>query len=130
MATAGMIGSIDLYISERDDLTKQDSDILMQITRASGETSEIMSEESQKEQALQQQYGPTDSPAYEAALEDLKDKYDFKLQEINTWEKELEVQKQNCETQLKEVTSYIESFQSALKTNIKKDYTYGDTSSS
>lgn len=130
MASAGMLGTVDLYILERDDLTKQVSDILLDITRASGKTSEIMQQETKQEQALEKEYGSTDSTEYQAALSELKDEYDLKLQNINTWEKELEVQKQNDQTQLQEVNNYIESFQSVLKNNIKKDYTYGQTSSS
>ncbi len=137
MASAGMLGTVDLYISERDDLTKQMSDILMSITQASGQTSEVMNEETQKETALEKQYGVTstssdssDSTQYEIALQEVQDQYNLKLQDINTWEKELEVKKQTEQTQLDEVNSLIQSFQSTLKDNVKKDYTYGQSSSS
>lgn len=48
---------------------------------------------------------------------------------INSWESELELQKENLETQLNEVSSYENTWQKLLQTNIKNEFAYGGTGS-
>jgi hypothetical protein len=127
MAYAGLLATVNLYTAEKADLTSQLSTIMESISRATGESSQISSDEASEQSALAAKYG-TDSTEYEVANDELEHKYDAQLKAINAWESELQVQKQNLETQVQEVSSYLESFQSALKDNVKKDFKYGQKS--
>ncbi len=53
----------------------------------------------------------------------------FKMQEINVWESELEEQMSGIETELEATSSYLESFESILKDNVEKDSSYCQSSS-
>lgn len=134
MTYAGILATVQLYQLEKADLTSQISDILMDITKASKKTSDYMTDETQKIRDLKKEYGvdtgssttsSSDSTEYEVALQELEDEYDAKLAEVNSWEKELEMQKQNLQTELTAVGSYLESFQKVLQDNVKKDSSYG-----
>lgn len=142
MSYAGILATVQLYQLEKADLTSQISDILMDITKASKQTSDYMEDENQKIRDLKTQYGSTsttgstdssssdysestDSTEYQVALQEVQDEYDAKLAEVNSWEKELEMQKQNLQTELTAVSTYLESFQKILQDNVKKDSTYG-----
>lgn len=133
MTYAGILATVQLYQLEKADLTSQISDILMDITKASKKTSEYMEEETQKRRDLKEEYGITsgsttsssDSTEYQAALDEIESEYEAKLADVNSWEKELEMQKQNLQTELQATTSYLESFQKVLQENVKKDSTYG-----
>ena len=62
-------------------------------------------------------------------LLELQNDHEFEMASINSWESELELQKENLETQLNEVSSYENTWQKLLKTNIKNEFTYGGTGS-
>lgn len=134
MTYAGILATVQLYQLEKADLTSQISDILMDITKASKKTSDYMDEETQKIRDLKKEYGvdsgssttsSSDSTEYKAALDEIETEYEAKLADVNTWEKELEMQKQNLQTELQATTSYLESFEKVLQENVKKDSTYG-----
>lgn len=135
MAYAGVLATVQLYQLEKANLTSEISDILMDITRASGKTSQISRDKVNAEKALKAEYSQypegygTDSTEYQNELEMIQDDYDAQLEEINEWEKQLEVRKQSLETTLTATSSYLESFNNVLKDNVKKDSTYGGGSS-
>lgn len=130
MSYAGILATVQLYKLEKADLTSQVSDILMDITKASGKTTDYMAAENKEMENVKKQYSSdsgesTDSTEYEAAVDEIKNEFNLKLQEVNEWEKQLETQKQNLETELQATSSYLESYESVLKDNVKKDSSYG-----
>ena len=66
---------------------------------------------------------------YSEMLLELQNDHEFEMASINSWESELELQKENLETQLNEVSSYENTWQKLLQTNIKNEFTYGGTGS-
>lgn len=71
-----------------------------------------------------------DSTEYKVETAAVENDYQLQLSKINSWDSQLQQEKNNLETQLKVVTSYEESWTTLLKNNIKKDFTYGSSSSS
>ena len=128
MAEAGLLATVDACLLQKDQLTAQETDILNQITRASRDTTEITKKAADEKREVAEEYD-TDSTEYEAAIDKIEDEFEVKLAEINQWEKELETKKQNIETEITALAAYQESFESVLKNNVKKDFTYGDQSS-
>ena len=66
---------------------------------------------------------------YSEMLLELQNDHEFEMASINSWESELELQKENLETQLNEVSSYENTWQKLLQTNIKNEFSYGGTGS-
>lgn len=128
MAFVGIQGTIDFYIMQESDLTNQLTDIMMSITRASKETSSLAIETNNKKEDVKNEY-QVGTDDYKEEMKNVEDEYEYKLAEITAWESELETQKNELETTLKSTTSYKESFQSALKSNVQNDFKYGGSSS-
>ena len=61
------------------------------------------------------------SQVYEALVND----HEFELASINSWESQLEMEKELYETQLNEITNYETTWQKLLAQNIKVEFTYG-----
>lgn len=127
MSFTGIQATVDFYSVRETDLTNQLTDIMMAITRASRDTSDLTEEINEKKDAVRCNYDP-DSGAYEEAMEEIEENYQCQLAEITEWESDLEVKKQALETEMKMTSSYKDSFMSALKTNIQKDFKYGGAS--
>lgn len=123
MAFVGIQQTVNLYSMEQAQLTNKLSDIMMEITTASGENTKLVQEESAKKKAVKEQYDTTDAE-YDVEMSEIEDDYELKLAKITEWESELEVQKESMETQVQAITSYKESFTSALKQNVAKDFKY------
>lgn len=132
MSFTSIQSSLNFYTMQEASLTSELDDIMMSITSATRQTSDIAQQTSDKRNAIysnQDASGSSDSSQYDSELNQVQDDYDLKLATITDWESELEVKKQNIETQLKEITSYKESFKSMLKQNVKNDFKYGQSSS-
>lgn len=62
---------------------------------------------------------------YSEMLIMLQNEHEFEMGNITAWESELELQKENLETQLNEIQGYESSWQKLLGTCIKNDFSYG-----
>jgi len=127
MSYAGILATVNLYKTEKAQLTGELSNILMSITDASKQTSELMQKENQERASVKENYD-ADSTEYKVEMDDIDSEYQAKLQDINSWEAELQQEKQNKETQVQATSSFLDSFTEVLKNNVKKDFTYGQSS--
>ena len=137
MSYVGLLTTVNLYKTQKADLTGELSNILMNITRSSRKSTELMQQETEQKSQIREDYmyvkaDDETETHYQVRCEDGQDKLDqieqdfeLQIQKINTWEAELEFQKQTKETQVQVTGSYLDSFTEALKNNIKKDFTYG-----
>lgn len=129
MAYAGILATIEFYTARKDDLTSEISDIMLDINMATKESGDVAQEESKKKQNLLDKAKSdstyADSTEYEQDKQDLEDQYNARLEDINSWEKELEIQKQNLQTEVEATSAYLDSYTSMIKDNIKRDFTYG-----
>lgn len=62
---------------------------------------------------------------YGGILLELQNDHEFEMASLNSWESQLELEKESTETQLNEVTQYEASWQKLLQQNIKSDFSYG-----
>jgi hypothetical protein len=62
---------------------------------------------------------------YGEILLELQNDHEFEMASLNSWESQLELEKESTETQLNEVTQYEASWQKLLQQNIKSDFSYG-----
>ena len=62
---------------------------------------------------------------YAEILLQLQNDHEFELASLNAWESELDIQKENLETQLNEINGYESAWQKLLLQNIKVDFTFG-----
>lgn len=69
-----------------------------------------------------------DDPDYETQVDELDDKYNLELSDIAAWEDELQQKESNCNTQISLLDGYINTWTSALQSNIKTSHTYGNQS--
>jgi Siphovirus Gp157. len=127
MSFTGIQAVVDFYTMQEANLTNQMTDIMMAITRASGEIAGIAIDFRDQRNAVRNAYN-RDSSAYKDAMDEIQDDYELKLAEITAWESELETKKDALEAEIKATSSYKDSFQQALKQNIQSDFKYGDTS--
>ena len=58
-------------------------------------------------------------------IEQYENDHEFELSTLEAWESELELEKNNLETQLNEITSFENSWTKLLQTNIKSEFSYG-----
>ena len=65
---------------------------------------------------------------YAEMLLELQNEHEFELASINSWESQLDIQKENLETQLNEIQSYENTWQKLLMSAIKTDFVYGGIS--
>jgi len=124
MSYAGILATVNLYKSEKNQLTSDLSDILMNITDASKKTADLTAQETEKKSYVRENYDKEDTE-YQVQMDEINAEFEDQLSQVNAWESELEQQKQAKETQVQMTSSYLDSFTEVLKNNVKKDFTYG-----
>lgn len=129
MAYSGLLTTINLYMSMKDSLTSDVSDIMMNISRAARQSQNVTMQFSEAKNNLANYYGDIDDPNYQQAYQELQEKFDSELASINQWETELQVKKQEDEVQIQSINAIMESYEGFMKNNIKKDCSYGGSSS-
>ena len=70
-------------------------------------------------------YYEDDPATYELLTEQLEQEHELELANVNSWEQELELEKNNLETQLNEISTFESTWTKMLQTNIKGDFSYG-----
>ena len=130
MSIANLQEKLLFYTRQKSRINLQLSNIQMNQLSATRSSTTKQQEYNQKLSALYYDedhgYG-TDE--YSEMLLELQNDHEFEMASINSWESELELQKENLETQLNEVSSYENTWQKLLQTNIKNEFTYGGTGS-
>ena len=130
MSIANLQEKLLFYTRQKSRINLQLSNIQMNQLSATRSSATKQQEYNQKLSALYYDedhgYG-TDE--YSEMLLELQNDHEFEMASINSWESELELQKENLETQLNEVSSYENTWQKLLQTNIKNEFIYGGTGS-
>lgn len=130
MSIANLQEKLLFYTRQKSRINLQLSNIQMNQLSATRSSATKQQEYNQKLSALYYDedhgYG-TDE--YSEMLLELQNDHEFEMASINSWESELELQKENLETQLNEVSSYENTWQKLLQTNIKNEFAYGCTGS-
>ena len=127
MAISNLHEKLLFFTRQKSRYSLQLSDIQMKQLSASQKLQTKQQEFNQKLSALyydkQIGYG-TDE--YSEILLELQNEHEFELASINSWESQLEIEKETVETQLNEVTQYEASWQKLLQQTIKNDFSYAN----
>lgn len=120
MAYAGIQTMLLAYKMRKSDKEFEATQIAQKLYNATKDSSALSEWRDQELGKLSE-----DDPNYDAQVDGVENKYNEDLKDIATWEDELEQEKSNCETEIKQLDGYISSWEQALQTNIQKAHTYG-----
>ena len=126
MAISNIHETLLMYTKQKSAINAQLSEVMLNMVSASRKNADMQKEYNEKlqEAYYDPEYGyGTDE--YEMIIEDYENDHNFDLAQLESWESELELEKNNLETKLNEITSYEASWQKMLSNNIKNDFKYG-----
>lgn len=129
MAISNLQEKLLFYTQQKTRISSKLSDIQMKQLSATRTEATKQQEYNAKLQDLymDEDYGYGTDEYSEIFLE-LQNDHEFELASINAWEAELELQKENLETQLNEISGYEQAWQKLLISNIKNEFVYGGNS--
>lgn len=128
MAVSNIHETLLMYTKQKSLLNRQLSDVMMDMVTATRKNAELQRQYNQKVQdAYYDDYnGYSEDPdAYIELMDVLENEHMFDLQNLESWESELELKKNSLETRLNEISSYEQSWTKLLQQNVKNDFSYG-----
>ena len=127
MAISNIQETLLMYTKQKSMLNSKVSDIMFNMLNAAKQSAEIQSKYNDKIQDYYYQYMQEglDENYYYEITEKLEKEREFELANLNSWETQLELDKNNYETRLNEVTTFESTWTKLLQTNVKNDFTYG-----
>lgn len=128
MAISNIQETLLMYTKQKAMLNEKLSNIMFNMMNASRESAELQSKYNDQQQYYYYTYADSDPDYYETVMAVLENDHEYELQNLNSWEEQLELDKNNCETRLNEITAFESSWTKLLQTNVKSDFTYGGTS--
>ena len=127
MAISNIQETLLMYTKQKSMLNGKLSDVMFDLLNASKDSAEVQAKYNDKSQEYfynyMQDYYTDDE--YQIINEQLEKQREFDLANLNSWETELELNKNNYETRLNEVTTFEATWTKLLQTNVKNDFTYG-----
>ena len=129
MAISNLQEKLLFYTQQKSLISSKLSDIQMQQLSATKDAAAKQQAYNQQLQALyyDEDYG-YGTEEYSEMLLQLQNEHEFELSTLNSWESELDLQKENLETQLNEINGYESAWQKLLMANIKNEFVYGGIS--
>lgn len=126
MSIANLQEKLLFFTRQKSFISKKLSDVQMRQLEASKQVQQKQQEFNAQLSALY--YDETvgfGTDEYSSIYEALVNEHEFELSTINSWESQLELEKEQYETQLNEITNYENTWQKLLAQNIKVEFTYG-----
>ncbi len=128
MAISNIQETLLMYTKQKAMLNEKLSNVMFNMMNASRESSELQQKYNDQQQYYYYTYADSDPDYYETVMATLENDHEYELQNLNSWEEQLELDKNNYETRLNEITAFESSWTKLLQTNVKSDFTYGGTS--
>ncbi len=125
MAISNIHETLLLYTKQKALINEKLSSTMMDILNSSKRTAENQAKYNEQVNNIYYNYYESDPDTYELLLEQCEQQHELELANLNSWEKELELEKNNLETQLNEINTFESSWTKLLQTNIKNDFSYG-----
>ena len=125
MAISNIHETLLLYTKQKSLINDKLSTNMMNLLNSSKQTAENQAKYNDQMDNIYYNYYEDDPETYELLTEQLEQEHDLELANINSWEQELELEKNNLETQLNEINTFESSWTKLLQTNIKSDFSYG-----
>lgn len=128
MAISNIHETLLLYTKQKSMINNKLSTTMMDMLNSSKKTAQEQSMYNEKISDVYYTYYETDPDTYEILTEQYEQEHELALAALNSWEQELELEKNNLETQLNEISTFESSWTKLLQTNIKTDFSYGQVS--
>lgn len=126
MAIANFQEKLLFFTRQKSRISSQLSNVQMTQLSATKAAAQAQMEYNQQLQDLY--YDPDygyGTEEYAEILLQLQNDHEFELASLTAWESQLDMQKENLETQLNEISGYETAWQKLLSQNIKVDFTFG-----
>jgi len=128
MAISNFQETLLFYTKQKSLINNDLSSNMMNLLNSSKKNAEIQAKYNDKVDEIYYTYYESDMETYEILTEQAEREHELQLADLTSWEQELELEKNNLETRLNEITSYESTWTKLLQTNIKSDFTYGGVS--
>ena len=130
MSISNLQETLLMYTKQKSLINEKLTNVMFNLTQATQKTANLQDKYNQKEQDYYRQYEGWNTSSdvydeYQTVMEQLLKEHEFDLQNIQSWESQLEMDKNNYETQLNVISQYESSWQKLLSNNIKSDFSYG-----
>ena len=125
MAISNLHETLLMYTRRKALINDQLSTTMMNMLNSSKRVAEEQAKYNEQVNDVYYNYYEDDSEAYELLTEQLEQEHELELANLNSWEQELELEKNNLETQLNEINTFEATWTKLLQTNIKSDFSYG-----
>lgn len=125
MAISNIHETLLMYTKQKALINDKLSTNMMNTLSASKQTAENQAKYNDQMDDIYYNYYEDDPETYELLTEQLEQEHELELANLNFWEQELELEKNNLETQLNEINTFESTWTKLLQTNIKSDFSYG-----
>ncbi len=125
MAISNIHETLLLYTKQKSMINDKLSENAMNLLNSSKQVAEEQAKYNDQVNNVYYQYYSSDPETYELLSESLEEDHELQLANLNSWEQELELEKNNLETQLNEINTFETTWTKLLQTNIKNDFSYG-----
>lgn len=125
MAISNIHETLLMYTKQKALINDKLSTNMMNTLSASKQTAENQAKYNDQMDDIYYNYYEDDPETYELLTEQLEQEHELELANLNSWEQELELEKNNLETQLNEISTFESTWTKMLQTNIKSDFSYG-----
>lgn len=125
MAISNIHETLLMYTKQKALINDKLSTNMMNTLSASKQTAENQAKYNDQMDNIYYNYYDDDPETYELLTEQLEQEHELELANLNSWEQELELEKNNLETQLNEISTFESTWTKMLQTNIKSDFSYG-----
>ena len=128
MAISNIQETLLFYTKQKSMINDKLSSTMMDLLNSSKRIAEEQAKYNNQVSDIYHNYYEDDPDTYELLTEQCEQEHELELANLDSWESELELEKNNLETRLNEITSYESTWTKLLQTNIKSDFTYGGVS--
>ena len=125
MAISNIHETLLLYTKQKSLINEKLSTVMMDMLNSSKQVAENQAKYNYQMNEIYYGYYEDDPENYELLTEQLQQEHELELANLNSWEQELELEKNNLETKLNEINTFESSWTKLLQTNIKNDFSYG-----
>ena len=128
MAISNIHETLLFYTKQKSMINDKLSSVMMDLLNSSKRVAEEQAKYNDQVSEVYYNYYEDDPDTYELLTEQCEHEHELALANLNSWESELELEKNNIETRLNEINTYEATWTKLLQANIKGDFTYGGVS--
>ena len=119
MAISNIHETLLFYTKQKSLINDKLSSVMMDMLNSSKQTAENQAKYNDQLNSIYYEYYEYDPETYELLTERCEQEHELELANINSWEQELELEKNNLETQLNEISTYESTWTNCFKQILK-----------